>query len=63
MKKPFGGAITAALYLEAFVDEEISWTHFDVMAWNTRKLPGRPIGGEAFGIRAVFDYLANRFAK
>ena len=62
-KVPFGGAITAALYLEAFVDEEISWTHFDVMAWNTRKLPGRPIGGEAFGIRAVFDYLANRFAK
>ena len=62
-KVPFGGAITAALYLEAFVDEEISWTHFDVMAWNTRKLPGRPIGGEAFGIRAVFDYLENRFAK
>ncbi|MFV7770626.1 leucyl aminopeptidase family protein [Shewanella marisflavi] len=62
-KVPFGGAITAALYLEAFVDEEISWTHFDVMAWNTRKLPGRPIGGEAFGIRAVFDYLAERFAK
>ena len=62
-KVPFGGAITAALYLEAFVDEEISWTHFDVMAWNTRKLPGRPIGGEAFGIRAVFDYLAERFGK
>ncbi|CAM4140184.1 leucyl aminopeptidase family protein [Shewanella aquimarina] len=62
-KVPFGGAITAALYLEAFVDEEISWTHFDVMAWNTRKLPGRPIGGEAFGIRAVFGYLAERFGK
>ncbi|GGI74795.1 leucyl aminopeptidase family protein [Shewanella gelidii] len=58
---PFGGAITAALYLQAFVDENISWTHFDVMAWNNRKLPGRPVGGEAFGIRAVFDYLANRY--
>ncbi|MBE7214260.1 leucyl aminopeptidase family protein [Shewanella benthica] len=60
---PQGGAITAALYLEAFVDEDISWSHFDVMAWNTRKLPGRPIGGEAFGIRAVFDYLQTRFSK
>ena len=62
-KTPFGGAITAALYLEAFVDEEISWSHFDVMAWNNRKLPGRPIGGEAFGIRAVFEYLNQRFVK
>lgn len=62
-KTPFGGAITAALYLEAFVDEDISWSHFDVMAWNNRKLPGRPIGGEAFGIRAVFEYLNQRFAK
>ncbi|MCG9732057.1 leucyl aminopeptidase family protein [Shewanella sp. Isolate13] len=58
---PFGGAITAALYLEEFVDKDISWSHFDVMAYNVRKLPGRPVGGEAFGIRAVFDYLQNRF--
>ncbi|WP_065188591.1 leucyl aminopeptidase family protein [Shewanella woodyi] len=62
-KTPFGGAITAALYLEAFVEKEISWAHFDVMAWNNRKLPGRPLGGEAFGIRAVFDYLETRFKK
>ncbi|WP_108946091.1 leucyl aminopeptidase family protein [Shewanella halifaxensis] len=60
-KTPFGGAITAALYLEEFVDKDISWSHFDVMAYNVRKLPGRPVGGEAFGIRAVFDYLQNRF--
>ncbi|WP_298769263.1 M17 family metallopeptidase [uncultured Shewanella sp.] len=59
---PFGGAITAALYLQAFVDKDITWAHFDVMAWNNRKLPGRPIGGEAFGIRAVFDYLQQKYA-
>lgn len=57
---PFGGAITAALYLEAFVDNS-PWVHFDVMAWNRRKLPGRPVGGEAMGIRAVFEYLHSRF--
>ncbi|WNO60070.1 leucyl aminopeptidase family protein [Rheinheimera sp. MMS21-TC3] len=62
-KTPFGGAITAALYLEAFVDEGISWSHFDIMAWNNRALPGRPIGGEAFGLRAVFEYLQQRFAS
>jgi len=59
---PFGGAITAALYLKEFVNKDTDWVHFDVMAWNNRALPGRPIGGEAFGIRAVFDYLAARFS-
>lgn len=58
---PFGGAITAALYLEHFV-ENTPWVHFDVMAWNRRKLPGRPLGGEAMGMRAMFAYLQNRFA-
>ncbi|MCW8834708.1 MAG: leucyl aminopeptidase family protein [Colwellia sp.] len=58
---PFGGAITAALYLQKFVDQDIDWVHFDVMAFNVRALSGRPLGGEAFGIRAVFDYLQSRF--
>ena len=56
-----GGAITAALYLQLFISKETPWVHFDVMAWNNRKLPGRPIGGEAFGIRAVFKYLEKRY--
>ncbi len=58
---PFGGAIAAALYLQKFVDQDIDWVHFDVMAFNIRALSGRPLGGEAFGIRAVFDYLQARF--
>jgi len=58
---PFGGAITAALYLKEFVEPNTDWVHFDVMAWNLRSLPGRPAGGEALGIRAVFNYLASRF--
>ncbi len=58
--QPFGAAIAAALYLERFV-EKTDWVHFDVMAFNVRHLSGRPLGGEAFGIRSVFDYLAARF--
>ena len=58
---PFGGAITAALYLKEFIEPNTPWVHFDVMAWNLRALPGRPAGGEALGIRAVFTYLQNRF--
>ncbi len=58
--QPFGAAISAALYLERFV-EKTDWVHFDVMAFNIRHLSGRPLGGEAFGIRSVFDYLEARF--
>jgi leucyl aminopeptidase len=58
---PFGGAITAALYLQEFVDKDTNWVHFDVMAYNIRSLSGRPMGGEAFGIRAVFDYLQAKY--
>ncbi|BBN83453.1 cytosol aminopeptidase [Pseudoalteromonas sp. A25] len=60
---PFGGAITAALYLKEFVEpQQTPWVHFDVMAWNVRSLPGRPAGGEGLGLRATFSYLANRYA-
>jgi leucyl aminopeptidase len=59
---PYGGAITAALFLESFVDET-PWVHFDLMAWNTTKRPGRPEGGEAMGLRAVFGYLEQRFRQ
>ncbi len=59
--QPFGGAISAALYLQRFIDKT-DWVHFDIMAFNIRHLPGRPLGGEAFGIRAVYEYLANRYA-
>ena len=58
---PFGGAITAALYLQEFVAPSTPWVHFDIMAWNNRKLAGRPVGGEAFGVRAVFEYLSKRY--
>lgn len=58
---PFAGAITAALFLQAFVDDGIDWAHFDLMAWNRSSKPGRPEGGEAMGMRAVFAYLCQRF--
>ncbi len=57
----FGGAITAALIMERFIEPGIAWAHIDLMAWNPASRPGRPEGGEAMGMRAVFDALAMRF--
>src|SRR5690606_36263894 len=45
-KGSYGGAITAALFLERFV-AATPWAHVDVMAFNLESRPGRPYGGEA----------------
>ena len=57
----FGGAITAALFLEEFINGAASWAHIDFMGWNTTNKPGRPLGGEAMAIRAVFETIEKRF--
>ena len=56
----FGGAITAALYLQEFVPDDVPWAHFDMMAWNNTAKPGRPEGGEAQAARAIFDAIEKR---
>lgn len=56
---PYAGAITAALFLQRFVGQDIPWAHFDLMAWNISSKPGRPEGGEAMSVLALFEYLKN----
>lgn len=60
---PYAGAITAALFLENFVGEETPWMHVDLMAWNLKSKPGRPEGGEAMGLRAMYAFLAHWVAQ
>lgn len=45
--KPFAGAITAALFMQHFVQDNTSWAHIDAYAWNESNRPGKPEGGEA----------------
>jgi leucyl aminopeptidase len=55
-----GGAITAALFLQEFVSRRTTWAHVDTMAWNQSNRPGRPQGGEVFGVRAFFRAIRDR---
>ncbi|MEI8395279.1 MAG: leucyl aminopeptidase family protein [Rhodospirillaceae bacterium] len=55
------GAILAGLFLERFVSAETPWVHLDIMAWNGSAKPGRPEGGEAMGLRAVYALIEHRF--
>jgi leucyl aminopeptidase len=58
----FGGAITAALFLQEFVPNDVPWIHLDMMAWNSSGQPGRPEGGEVQGMRALYAMIAEKYA-
>lgn len=61
----YGGAITAALFLEYFINSYhekmnkpvVPWVHVDMMAYNLKSTPGKPEGGEAMAIRALYEFL------
>jgi len=46
-----------------FIEQEIPWVHIDTFAWNQTDRPGRPQGGEALGLRAVFHFLQSRYRQ
>jgi leucyl aminopeptidase len=49
----FAGSITAALFLQRFVEKARTWAHFDIFGWNPADRPWGPVGGEAQAIRAL----------
>lgn len=59
--KKYGGAITAALFLEHFVDPDISWAHLDIAgpAFEEKGKPLTPYGGTGFAVRMLLDYVSN----
>ena len=55
----YGGAITAAAFLEKYVGDT-SWAHLDIAgtAWTTEELPYLTKGATGFGVRLVVDLLS-----
>ena len=60
---PMAGCITAAMFLKRFVPDDIAWAHLDTYAWRDAAKPGRPKGGEALGLRAIFALLRRRYSR
>ena len=52
----FAGSVTAALFLERFVNDR-PWMHFDVYGWTPTARPGHPKGGDMFALRALYHWL------
>jgi leucyl aminopeptidase len=57
----FAGAITAALFLERFVERSPRWAHLDIYGHNPKHRPGRPKGGEATALLALWRLVERRY--
>jgi leucyl aminopeptidase len=53
-----GGAITAALFLQEFVDDQIPWAHLDIAGpvWNEKGKGSDPSGATGFGVRLLVNW-------
>jgi leucyl aminopeptidase len=58
-KTRYGGAITGALFIGAFVDDDLPWAHLDIAgpAYAEKDEPLTPYGGTGFGVRLLLSYL------
>ena len=50
----FAGSVTAALFLNRFVEKSRSYAHFDIYGWSPSARPGRPEGGECQAARLTY---------
>ncbi len=58
----YGGAITAAMFLEEFVEEGIEWAHLDIAgpAWSREDYGYYTQGGTGFGVRTITEFILGK---
>ncbi|MCJ8159877.1 leucyl aminopeptidase [Sphingomonas sp. LaA6.9] len=59
------GSITAAQFLQRFVDEGVKWAHLDIagMVWADKAGPVWEKGATGFGVRLLDRFIADNFEK
>ena len=57
----YAGSVIAALFLRRFVEKAKAYAHFDIFGWTPSARAGRPKGGEAQGMRALFALIRERY--
>jgi len=61
----FGGSITAAQFLQRFVDKDRPWAHLDIagVTWSEKGKPTAPKGATGFGVRLLNSFIEDNFEK
>jgi leucyl aminopeptidase len=59
--KRYAGAITAALFLQEFVNKK-PWVHLDIAgpAWQEKGVDLIARGGSGFGVRTILNFLESQ---
>jgi leucyl aminopeptidase len=60
-----GGSITAAQFLQRFVQEGVAWAHLDIagVTWSTKGSSTAPKGATAFGVRLLDEWIAQSYER
>ncbi|WP_282609644.1 leucyl aminopeptidase [Pelagibius sp. Alg239-R121] len=58
-----GGSITAAQFLQRFIQKDVPWAHIDIagVTWSSKDKPTVPRGATAFGVRLLDRLVADRY--
>ena len=60
-----GGSITAAQFLQRFVQDGVAWAHLDIagVAWSSKGNETTPKGATAFGVRLLDRLIADNYER
>jgi leucyl aminopeptidase len=60
-----GGSITAAQFLQRFVQEGVAWAHLDIagVAWSNKGDSTTPKGATAYGVRLLDKLIADNYER
>ena len=62
-KSGMAGSITAALFLNRFVENTDIFVHLDIFAWSSNTEPARPIGALMQGVRALYTAIEEKMSN
>ena len=57
------GSITAAQFLQRFIDKDMPWAHLDIagVVWNEKGTPLAPGGSTGYGVRLLKRFIADNY--
>ena len=60
-----GGSITAAQFLQRFVQDGVAWAHLDIagVAWSSKGDSTTPKGATAYGVRLLDRLIADNYER
>ena len=60
-----GGSITAAQFLQRYVENGVKWAHLDIagMAWSDKAKPTYDKGATGYGVRLLDEFIAANFER